>query len=117
MVLSLPGPSERFASEVLLVVVADVGASHVLVLDAGDTLAQFLTLHAFHVGQHALVGEVALGQVVGGQSRGVVGRQGDQVVEDAGVSRTVALEGTDLLVSDWASSVSSYSTLISLARS
>ena len=30
-----------FASEVLLVVVADVRASHVLVLDAGDTLTQF----------------------------------------------------------------------------
>src|SRR5690606_28590953 len=89
-----------FASEVLLVVVADVGARHVLVLDAGDTLTDFLTLYAFHVGQHALVGEVAFGQVVGRQSGGVVGRQSDQVVEDAGVSGTVALEGTDLLVSD-----------------
>src|SRR5690606_30766437 len=33
---------------------ADVGASHVLVLDAGATLTQFLTLNTFHVGQHAL---------------------------------------------------------------
>src|SRR5690606_8740492 len=87
-----------FASEVLLVVVADVGASHVLVLDAGDALTQFLTLHALHVGQHALIGKVALGQVVGGQRGGVVGRQSDQVVEDAGMGRTVTLEGTDLLV-------------------
>ena len=79
-------------------VVADVGASHVLVLDAGDTLTQFLTLNTFHVGQHALVGEVAFSQVVSRQSGSVVGRQGDQVVEDASLSRTVALEGTDLLV-------------------
>src|SRR5690606_12363730 len=92
------GLQSSFASEVLLVVVADVGTSHVLVLDAGDALADFLALHALHVGQHALVGEVALGQVVGRQSGGVVGRQGDQVVEDASLSGTVALEGTDALV-------------------
>src|SRR5690554_6221677 len=64
----------RFTSEVFLMVVTDIGASHVLVLDAGDTLANFLTLHTLDVGQHAFFGEVTLGQVVGRQCSSVVGR-------------------------------------------
>src|SRR5690606_25444094 len=81
-------------------VVTDVGASHVLVLDAGDALTDLFALHALDVGQHALVGEVPLGQVVGGQRGSVVSRQGDQVVEDTGVSRAIALERADLLVGE-----------------
>src|SRR5690606_15989434 len=38
------------------------------------------------------------GQVVGGQGGRVVGRQRDQVMEDASLSRAFTLEGTDLLV-------------------
>src|SRR5690606_11217098 len=87
-----------FTSKVFLVVVTDVGASHVLVLHASDALTDPLTLNAFHVSQHALVGEVAFCQVVGRQRSSVVRRQRDQVVEDTSLSRTVALEGTDTLV-------------------
>src|SRR3990167_3305993 len=88
-----------FTSEVLFVSIANVGAGHVLVLNAGDTLTDLLTLNAFHVGQHAFFCEVPFGQVVGGQRSGVVGRQGDQVVEDTSLSRSVALEGADHFVS------------------
>src|SRR5579864_5063750 len=88
----------RFAAEILLVVVADVRAGHVLVLDAGDALPDFLTLHASHITQHALVAEVFLGQSVGRQCGGVVGRQRNQVVEDTCFARRVGLEGADLFV-------------------
>ena len=74
------------AGEVFLVVVADVGAGHVLVLDAGDTLADFGALDVLDVAEHALVAEVLAGQVVGRQSGRVVGRQGDEMVEDAGLA-------------------------------
>ncbi len=73
-------------------VVTDIGAGHVLVANGGDTLADLAALHTRHVGQHALVAEVALGQVVGRQGGRVVGRQGDQVVEDACLAGGVTLE-------------------------
>ena len=92
------GFQSSFACEVLLVVVADVGASHVLVLDAGDALADFLALDVPDVAEHALAAEVFLGQVVGAQRRGVVGRQRDEVVEDPRLARRVGLEGADALI-------------------
>jgi len=69
--------------EVLLVIVAHVRAGHVLVLHRGDALTNLLALDACNVGKHAFLAEVALGQVVGRQRSGVVGRQGDEVVEHA----------------------------------
>ena len=36
-----------FAAEVILVIVADVRAGHVLMFHAGDALADFLALHAY----------------------------------------------------------------------
>src|SRR5690606_22839043 len=93
------GFQSSFASEVLFMVVTEVGASHVLVLDAGDTLADFLTLNTFHVGQHAFLVEVPFCQVVGRQCGSVVSRQGDQVVEDTGFTGCISLEGADLLIS------------------
>src|SRR5690606_3184684 len=92
------GLQSGFTSKVFLVVVADVGAGHALVLDAGDTLTDLLTLNAFHVGQHAFLCEVAFCQVVGGQRGSVVSRQSDQVVEAAGFAGRVLLEGADALV-------------------
>src|SRR5262245_28852384 len=88
----------RFAGEVLLVVVAHVGAGHVLVLDAGDALADFLALHVLHVTEHTLWAEIVLRQSVRRQRRRVVGRQRDEVVEDAGTLRTFRLEARDPLV-------------------
>jgi hypothetical protein len=88
----------RFAAEMLLVVVANIRARHVLVLDASDALTDFLTLRASHITQHALVAEVFLGQIVGRQCGGMVGRQRNQVVEDTCFARRVGLEGADLLV-------------------
>jgi hypothetical protein len=44
------------------------------------------------------VAEVFLGEVVGAQRGRVIGRQRDQVVEDAGLRRRIALEGADALV-------------------
>jgi len=85
--------------EVLLVVVADVGASHVLVLHAGDALSDLLALYTCDVTQHARLTKVLLGQVVCRQGRGVVSRQGNQVVEDTRFTRSICLEGTDALIS------------------
>src|SRR5210317_1567730 len=44
--------------EVLLVVIADIGSRHILVLDARDALTNFLALHMEHVAQHAQITEV-----------------------------------------------------------
>ncbi len=87
--------------EVLLVVVAEVTASHVLVLDRCNTLTDLLALHVANVGvAFPRQLEVALGQVVGRQRGSVVRRQGDEVVEDTGASCTVALEGAGFLVGE-----------------
>jgi len=106
-----------FAAEVVFVVVADVGAGHVLVFDASDTLTDFFALYASDITEHTLVAEVFFGQIVGRQRSRVVGRQRDQVVEDAGFAGCISLEGADFLVSFLASSLLSYSTLISWLRS
>ena len=45
-VVRAAGLQRGFAGEVFLVVVADVRARHVLVLHAGDALADLLALHA-----------------------------------------------------------------------
>src|SRR3546814_4370574 len=73
----------RFAREILLVVVADVGAGHVLVLHAGDALADFLPLHVEDISEHTGPTEIFLGEIVGRQRRRVVGGQSDEVVENA----------------------------------
>ncbi len=54
-----------FAGEVLLVVVADIRARHVLVADAGDALTDFLALHAEHIAQHAGLAKILFREVVG----------------------------------------------------
>src|SRR5580693_1664939 len=45
------------AGEIFLVIVADVGAGHVLMLGAGDALTDFLALHVLHIAKHALLAE------------------------------------------------------------
>ncbi len=80
-------------------VITDVGTGHVLVLHSSDALTDFLTLYTSNVGQHAFVTEVALGQVVGRQSRSVVRRQSDQVVEYTCFTGRITLEVTAPLVS------------------
>ena len=67
-------------------------------LHAGNALADFGALHVLHITQHAGVAEILLRQIVGGQGSGVIGRQRDQVVEDAGLGGGIALEGADALV-------------------
>src|SRR5579883_2250303 len=62
----------RFAREVFLVVVADVGAGHVLMLHAGDALADLGALDVLHIAEHALLAEIFPRQVVGGERRGVI---------------------------------------------
>ena len=111
------GLQSRFTSEELFVVITDVGTGHVLVLHSSDALTDFLTLYTSNVGQHAFVTEVALGQVVGRQSRSVVRRQSDQVMEYTSFTGRITLEVTAPLVSQLTQLVLSYSALISLARS
>src|SRR5215475_6925670 len=72
-----------FTGEIFLVLVADIGAGHVLVLDAGDTLADLLTLNILHIALHALLAEMLPREIISRQSCRVIGRQRDQMVEDA----------------------------------
>src|SRR6476620_7454377 len=73
-----------FTGEIFLVLVTDIGAGHVLMLGAGDTLTDLLALNVLHIAQHALLAEILLGEIVRRQSCRVIGRQRDQMVEDAG---------------------------------
>ena len=79
-------------------VVANVGAGHILVLHAGDALTDFLPLNTLDVAQHAGLAEIFPGEIVGAERGGVIGRQGDEVVEDACLRRRILLEGTDAFV-------------------
>src|SRR5882757_6224572 len=97
-VVGAAGLQGRLAGEVFLVIVADVGAGHVLMLGAGDTLTDFLALNILHIAKHALFAEVFLGEVIGRQRCRVVGRQRDQVMEDAGPLCRIGLEGADAFV-------------------
>src|SRR5262245_47362935 len=72
------------AGEIFLVLVADIGAGHVLMLDAGDTLTDLLALNILHIAEHALLAEIVLRKSIRRQSCRVIGRQGDQMVEDTG---------------------------------
>src|SRR6267142_5600615 len=73
-----------FTGEIFLVIVADIGASHVLMLCTGDALTDLLTLNILHIAQHALLAEILPREIVSRQSCRVIGRQRDQMVEDAG---------------------------------
>ena len=79
-------------------IIANVAASHVLVLDAGDALANLFALDGFDITQHAFFTEITLGQIVRAQRCCVIGWQGDQVVENASAFCCVGLEGADLFV-------------------
>ena len=87
-----------FAGKAFLVIIANVRSGHVLMLDAGDALADFLALDVLDVTQHAFVTEIPLRQIVCAQRRCVVGRERDQMVEDTGLRRRIALEGANALV-------------------
>src|SRR5215470_15364979 len=58
-----------FTCEILLVLVADIGAGHVLMLGAGDTLADLLALDILHVAEHALLAEILPREIVSRQGR------------------------------------------------
>lgn len=92
------GLQGRLAGKVTLVIVADVAARHVLVLHTGDAFADLLALDALHIAEHPGIAEILTGEIVRAQCRRVVGRQGDEMVEDAGTRGRVALEGADPLV-------------------
>ena len=83
-IVGAPRLEGGLASEIFLVIVADVGAGHILVLHAGDALADLLALNVAHITEHALAAEVLFRQVVGGERRRVIGWQRDQMVEDPG---------------------------------
>src|SRR3546814_16528358 len=67
-----------------------------------DTLFPYTTLFrsldVLDIAQHRLLAEIFLGQIVGRQRRGVIGRQGEEVVEDAGPLRRIGLKGADEIV-------------------
>ena len=101
---SLESPLTR---EVLLVIVPDVSAGHVLVLHTVEALSDLLPLHLLHVGEHCVLAEVSkegdcyvvcvgedspLGQQVGGEGRGMVGRECYQVMENSRHLRSFRLE-------------------------
>src|SRR5690554_169039 len=101
-VVGTTGFQRSITCEEFLVVITDVRSSHILVLNSSDALTDLFTLYAFNVGQHAFSTEVAFGQVVGRQSRSVVSRQSDQVVEYTRFTCSVALEVSSPLVSQLA---------------
>ena len=82
-------------------IIANVRAGHVLVLHTSNALADFLTLDVLHVTKHGLLTEIFLRQIVSAQSGCVIGRQGDQVVEDTCPARRIGLEGADFLISSF----------------
>src|SRR6195256_4636991 len=87
-----------FTGKIFLVIVADIGAGHVLVLGAGDALTDLLTLNVLHIPKHALLAEILPREIISRQSCRVIGRQRDQMVEDAGTLCRIGLEGADALV-------------------
>src|SRR3984885_1918538 len=86
------------AGEIFLVIVADVGAGHVLMLGAGDALTDFLTLNILHVPKHTLLAEILPREIIRRQSCRVIGRQRDQMMEDPGTLCRIGLEGADAFV-------------------
>src|SRR3546814_15901690 len=58
-------------------------------------LADLGALDVLHIAQHRFLAEIFLRQIVGRQRGGVIGRPGDEVVEDARPLRRVALKGAD----------------------
>ena len=53
-----------FTGKILLVIITNVAASHILVFDAGDALADFFTLDVLDVTEHRLIAEIFTGEVV-----------------------------------------------------
>src|SRR5712672_319566 len=53
-----------FTGEIFLVIVADIGAGHVLMLCTGDALPDLLALNILHIAQHALLAEILLGEII-----------------------------------------------------
>src|SRR5882757_10397622 len=83
-VMGAAGLQSGLTGEVFLVFVADVRAGHILMLRAGDALTDFLALNIFHIAQHTLLAEILLREIVGRKRGRVIGRQRDQMMEDAG---------------------------------
>src|SRR4029453_17471785 len=55
------------AGEIFLVLVTDIGAGHVLMLGAGDTLTDLLALNILHIAQHALLAEIFPREIISRQ--------------------------------------------------
>src|SRR5882757_1433132 len=82
-VMGAAGLQGGLTGEVLLVIVADVRAGHILMLRAGDALTDFLALNILHIAQHTLLAEIVLREIIGRKSCRVIGWQRDQMMEDA----------------------------------
>ena len=76
------GFKRSFTGKVLLVVITHIRSSHILMLNTGYTLTDFLALNTGHIAKHALFTKVLLGQIICRQGCGMVGGQGNQMVED-----------------------------------
>jgi len=84
------------------VVITDVGPRHDLMLDARDSFTDLPPLNFRDVAEHSFGAKVVAGKQVSGEGRGVVRRQCNEVVEDASIPRSLALEVTDPFISNLA---------------
>src|SRR5690606_35330114 len=84
-------------SEDFFVVITDVRTSHCLVFSTCDTAADFFTLYASNISQHALRTAVPVSKLMRRKCRCVVSGTCDQVRERARCTRSVCLEGTNFL--------------------
>ena len=76
-------------------VIADIRTGQILVLDRGLSATDFLPLNITHIGQHAQIAEITFRQNIRAKRCFVIGRQGNQMVENTGFTRRISLEVLD----------------------
>lgn len=86
------------SGKIFLMVITDVRTRHILVPDTGYALTDFLTLYSQNIAKHSRIAKIFLGEIVGRQGGGVIGRQCDQVMEDPRTFGTVGLERADAFI-------------------
>ena len=70
------------AKEVFLVIVANIRTGQILVFHRSLIAANFLTLNVAAIGEHTQIAEIAFRQNIYAQRRFVIGRQGDEMMDD-----------------------------------
>ena len=101
------------SGEIFLVIVANIRTGQILVFHRSLIAANFLTLNVADIGQHTQIAEIAFRQNIYAQRRFVIGRQGDEMVENTGFARGIAWNDCTSLSASAASSLSSNFTSIS----